>query len=187
MIYYNQNDYEHVLYPSQVRPQSTIKSSGCGVCSASMVVENMTEHKLSVEECAKISMECGARANTGTDMDVLAPVICEKFGLNFEATDDKELVLDFLNNNRGMVIANPGGDREGHVGLFTTSGHYIVLAEARQRTVRVLDPNLKPTSFDREGRRGMVFVDGINIYCDIDVVVEDCLNRSPAFYMFQKA
>lgn len=53
--------------------------------------------------------------------------------------------------------------------------------------MRVLDPNLKPDSFDREGRRGMVFVDGENIYCDIDVVVEDCLNRSPAFFLFRKA
>ena len=120
-------------------------------------------------------------------MEKLAPPLCERFGLAFEATDDKEKVLEFLNNNRGMVIANPGGDREGHIGLFTTTGHYIVLAEARQRTVRVLDPNLKPDSFDREGRRGMVFVDGENIYCDIDVVVEDCLNRSPAFFLFRKA
>lgn len=187
MIYYNQNDYAHVPYPSEARPQSNIKSSGCGVCSACMVVESMTEHKLSVEECAKFSLSVGGLDNDGTNMEKLAPPLCERFGLAFEATDDKEKVLEFLNNNRGMVIANPGGDREGHIGLFTTTGHYIVLAEARQRTVRVLDPNLKPDSFDREGRRGMVFVDGENIYCDIDVVVEDCLNRSPAFFLFRKA
>lgn len=129
MIYYNQNDYAHVPYPSEARPQSNIKSSGCGVCSACMVVENMTEHKLSVEECAKFSLSVGGRDNFGTDMEKLAPPLCERFGLAFEATDDKEKVLEFLNNNRGMVIANPGGDREGHVGLFTTSGHYIVLAK----------------------------------------------------------
>ena len=187
MIYYNQNDYEHIPYPSEANPRATIKCSGCGICSACMVVENMTEHKLSVEECAKLSLSVGGRDNAGTDMEKLAPPLCERFGLTFEATDDKEKVLDFLNNNRGMVIANPGGDREGHIGLVTTTGHYIVLAEARQRTVRVLDPNLKPDSFDREGRRGMVFVDGENIYCDIDLVVEDGLNRSPAFFLFQKA
>ena len=137
MIYYNQNDYAHVPYPSEVRPQSNIKTSGCGVCSACMVVENLTEHKLSVEECAKFSISVGGRDNHGTDMEKLAPPLCARFGLTFEATDDKEKVLEFLNNNRGMVIANPGGDREGHVGLFTTSGHYIVLVEARQRTVRI--------------------------------------------------
>lgn len=187
MIYYNQNDYAHVSYPSEIHPESNIQTSGCGVCSACMVVENMTDQKFSVEECAKFSMEVGGRDNSGTDMEALAPALCERFGLAYESTDDKQKVLDFLNAGRGMVIANPGGDREGHIGLFTKGGHYIVLAEARQRTVRVLDPNLKPDSFDREGRRGMVFVNGTDIYCDIDVVVEDCLNRSPAFYMFSKA
>ena len=111
MIYYNQNDYEHIPYPSEANPRATIKCSGCGICSACMVVENMTEHKLSVEECTKFSLSVGGRDNAGTDMEKLAPPLCERFGLTFEATDDKEKVLDFLNNNRGMVIANPGGDR----------------------------------------------------------------------------
>ena len=71
MIYYNQNDYAHVPYPSEARPQSNIKSSGCGVCSACMVVESMTEHKLSVEECAKFSLSVGGRDNDGTNMEKL--------------------------------------------------------------------------------------------------------------------
>lgn len=95
MIYYNQNDYAHVPYPSEARPQSNIKSSGCGVCSACMVVESMTEHKLSVEECAKFSLSVGGRDNDGTDMEKLAPPLCERFGLAFEATDDKERCWSF--------------------------------------------------------------------------------------------
>ena len=132
-------------------------------------------------------MSVGGRDNFGTDMEKLGTAISEKYGLAMETTDDKEKVLAFLNANKGMVIANPGGDREGHAGLFTKYGHYIVVAEAKGRTVKVLDPSLSPTKFEKEERRGQVFVDGVNIYCDIDVVVEDCLNRSPAFYMFSKA
>ncbi|MBQ3201974.1 MAG: hypothetical protein IJB22_08655 [Clostridia bacterium] len=187
MIFYNQNDYAHIPYPSESNPKGNIKTSGCGVCSASMVVENMTEHKLPIAECTAFSMAVGGRDNYGTDMEKLGAAISEKYGLVMETTDDKEKVLAFLNANKGMVIANPGGDREGHVGLFTKYGHFIVVAEARGRTVKVLDPNLKPTSFQKEGQTGFLFVDGVNIYCDIDVVVEDCLNRSPAFYMFSKA
>lgn len=184
MVFYNQNDYEHVPYPCEAEPEAEIKSSGCGVCSACMIVENMTEHKLSVEECARLSLSVGGRDNDGTDMQKLGPVIAERYGLTYAETDNPKKALEHLNGGHGMIIANPGGDREGHVGLFTTTGHYIVLAEARGRTVRVLDPNLKPDSFDREGRKGYVFVDGTNIYCDIAVVAEDCLNRDPAFYLF---
>lgn len=187
MIFYNQNDYTHIPYPSERNPKGNIETSGCGVCCASMVVENMTEHKLPVAECTALSMAVGGRDNFGTDMEILGKAIAEKYGLKMETTDDKEAALAFLNAGKGMIIANPGGDREGHVGLFTTSGHYILLAEARGRTVRVLDPNLKPTSFQKEGQTGYLFVDGVNIYCDMDVVKEDCMNRSPGFYMFSKA
>ena len=114
MIYYNQNDYAHVPYPSEARPQSNIKSSGCGVCSACMVVESMTEHKLSVEECAKFSLSVGGRDNDGTDMEKLAPPLCERFGLAFEATDDKEKVLaEMLHDKKAQdgqitIIKVPG-------------------------------------------------------------------------------
>lgn len=187
MIFYNQNDYEHLPYPSEGFPEENIANAGCGICSACMVVENMTGEHFSVEECAAFALANEARDDDGTIMEKLAPALCERFGLTFEATDDKEKTLAFLNANEGMVIANPGGDREGHVGLFTTTGHYIVLAAARQRTVLVLDPSLSPTKFSKEARRGMLFVDGVNIYCDMDTVAEDCLNRSPAFFLFKKA
>ena len=114
MIYYNQNDYAHVPYPSEARPQSNIKSSGCGVCSACMVVESMTEHKLSVEECAKFSLSVGGRDNDGTNMEKLAPPLCERFGLAFEATDDKEKVLaEMLHDKKAQggqitIIKVPG-------------------------------------------------------------------------------
>ena len=43
----------------------------------------------------------------------------------------------FLNENRGMVIANTKGDRpdDGWIGVFSDGGHYIVLTHA-EGTVR---------------------------------------------------
>lgn len=187
MIFYNQNDYAHIPYPSAGFPNENIAEAGCGICSACMVVENLTGEHFSVAECAAFALASEARDDSGTVMEKLAPALCERFGLSFEATDDKEKTLAFLNAGEGMVIANPGGDREGHVGLFTTGGHYIVLSAARYRTVQVLDPSLSPTKFSKESRRNLLFVDGNNIYCDIDMVSEDCLNRSPAFFLFKKA
>ena len=184
MVYYCQNDYDHVPYTNPERPTATIASSGCGVCSACMVVENLLGVSFPVEECAKLAQACGARDGYGTDMIILGKALTEKFPLYQINTDDKNEALAFLHEHKGMVIANPGGDREGHIGLFTKGGHYIVLAEACRTTVRILDPSLSPTKFECEGRKGEVFVNGTDIYCDIEAVVDDCANRSPAFYMF---
>ena len=184
MIFYCQNDYEHVPYTNADRPTATIASSGCGVCSACMVVENLLGVSFPVEECARFAQACGARDGYGTDMEILGKALTEKFPLRQENTDSKERALEFLHNHEGMIIANPGGDREGHIGLFTKGGHYIVLAEACRNTVRILDPSLSPTKFDCEGRRGEVFVNGTDVYCDMDAVMDDCENRSPKFYMF---
>ena len=185
MVYYCQNDYDHVPYTNADRPTATIASSGCGVCSACMVVENLLGVSFPVEEAAVFSQNCGARDGYGTDMMILGKALEQKFPLLMEITDDADKALAFLHNKEGMIIANAGGDREGHVGLFTKGGHYIVLAEACRRTVRILDPSLRPDKFDVEGRRGEVFVNGTDIYCDMGAVVDDCLNRSPAFYLFR--
>lgn len=186
MVYYNQNNYPHIPYPSEKNATANIKNAGCGVCCCCMVVENMTEHRLSIEECTEISMQNGGRVIRGTNMKILGPIIAERYGLTMEQTDDPERVLEFLNAKQGMVIANPSGDREGHKGTFSHGGHFIVVAEARGRTVRVLDPNYTEEEFVQEGRMAKVFAVGNDIYCDIDVVTVDCLERQPKFYLFAK-
>ena len=45
MIYYNQNDYEHIPYPSEANPRATIKCSGCGIC-----VERCCGHCISMQQ-----------------------------------------------------------------------------------------------------------------------------------------
>ena len=113
MNFYCQLDYEHIPYPSPTSPHGTLSNNGCGVCSAAMVVEAMTGQIFPPEEAARLAKACGAREGFGTNMAIFAPTISRTFHLHYAATGDPSVAQAFLEENRGMVIANTQGDREG--------------------------------------------------------------------------
>ena len=86
-----------------------------------------------------------------------------------------------------MVIANTYGDRPEHIGVFSDSGHYIVLAEAKGTEVKVWDPMYKLGSdrFEKEGRKAKVRLDGTDAYADFCEIEADCFERP--FFLFEKA
>ena len=130
--FYCQLDYDHVPYTSPVSPHGTIANNGCGPCSGSMVAENMLGVVFPPEESARFAQECGARDGFGTNLYIYSRAYAKKFGLHLTETEDGMEALRFLQEKRGMVIANVRGDRpeDGHIGVFSDSGHYIVLAAA---------------------------------------------------------
>lgn len=187
--FYCQLDYEHVPYPSPVgSPNGNLANNGCGVCSASMVVENMLGVSFTPEESAKLAKACGAREGFGTDLYIYSPVFARQFGLNVKDTEDADEALRFLQEGRGMVIANTQGDRpqDGYIGVFSNSGHYVVLAGANGNEVLVWDPMYKEGSdrFEISGRKGKVRLDGTDAYADFDVLRQDCKDRP--FFLFWK-
>jgi len=188
-IFYCQLDYEHVPYLSPMgTAQGNISNNGCGVCSASMVIENMLGVSFPPEVAAKLAKMCGAREVFGTDLYTFAPVLAAQFNLNVIETESVEETLRFLQEKRGMVIANVRGDRpdDGYIGVFSTGGHYVVIAEAEGTTVKVLDPMYREGSgrFDIPGRKGKVRMDGTDAYADMSVFAEDCKERP--FFLFEK-
>lgn len=186
--FYCQLDYEHVPYPSPVGAvNGNIANNGCGVCSASMLVENMLDVPFSVEEAAKMAKACGAREGYGTNLYIFAPVFAAAFGMKVRDTEDGQEALRFLQEGRGMVIANTYGDRPEHIGVFSDGGHYIVLAEAKGTEVKVWDPMYKLGSdrFEKPGRKGKVRLDGTDAYADFSEIEQDCFERP--FFLFEKA
>ena len=188
--FYCQLDYEHVPYPSPVGSvEGNIANNGCGVCSASMVVENMLDVPFPPEEAAKMAKACGAREGYGTDLYIFSPVFAKAFGMTCRDTEDPDEALRFLQEKRGMVIANVRGDRpdDGYIGVFSDSGHYVVIAEAEGTTVKVWDPMYKLGSdrFEKPGRKEKVRLDGTDAYADMSVFHEDCKERP--FFLFEKA
>lgn len=188
-VFYCQLDYEHVPYPSPVgEEEGNIANNGCGVCAASMVVENLLGVPFPPEEAAKMAKTCGAREGYGTDLYIFSPVFAEAFGLHVRHTGDALKALIFLQEKKGMVIANIRGDRpeDGYIGVFSDSGHYVVIAEAQGTTVKVWDPMYKEGSgrFELPGRTGKVRMDGTDAYTDMYVFYEDCKERP--FFLFEK-
>lgn len=184
MQFYRQLDYQHIAYPSPTSPNGTLADNGCGVCAASMIVENLAQRRFAPDESAKLAIACGAREGFGTDMSIFAPIFSERFGLGSKATNDTSEVLRFLNERKGMAIANTTGDHGGWTGVFSESRHYIVLAGAEDHTVAVWDPMLSPGRYDIPGRAGKVSLVGKTAYADFSVIVNDCGERP--YYLFWK-
>lgn len=183
-IFYCQLDYEHIPYTSPVSPHGNLANNGCGPCSGSMVAENMLGVSFPPEESGKFAKECGSREGFGTNLYIYSRAFAEHFNLDLIETEDGMEALRFLQEKRGMVIANTKGDRpeDGYIGVFSDSGHYIVLAEADGTTVKVWDPMYKLGSdrFEKPGRKEHVRLDGTDAYADMSVIIQDC-NERPYF------
>lgn len=184
--YYNQNNYKNVPYPSPSLPKATVKSGGCGVVCSSMIVENLTSHKMSPITMAKYAISKGARVNGGTDMNVLAKSICADYGLSFTITNDENKLINHLKSG-GMAIANVGGNRSGYIGVFSDGGHYITVVEINNNgKVIILDPGYYVGKYNKVGRKGKVTMNGNECICDISVLAKDTENRSPAYWLFER-
>lgn len=58
-----------------------------------MVVENMTMHSFSLEECRQMVYDLKANMSAGSDLQIMGPAVAEKFGLTYDQTDDINKML----------------------------------------------------------------------------------------------
>lgn len=186
-IFYCQLDYADVPYPNAHTGRGTIADNGCGPCCAAMVAENMLGISFPPQEACRLAIECGAREKPGTDLYIFAPVFASRVGLKVKNTMDADEAKAFLAHGEGLVIANTYGDRpqDGWIGVFSDSGHYIVLAGIEDNTVRVWDPMYRPGRYDVPGRAGKVRMRGNEAFADFDIIREDCHDRP--FFLFSRA
>ena len=184
MNFYCQLDYKHIPYVSPTSLNGNIADNGCGVCCASMIIEEIKGLDFPPEICAVFSKQSGAREGFGTDMRILAPAISKEFNIPVVSTLDTKEVISFLKKKQGFVIANTIGDREDWIGVFSDGRHYIVLTSLEDNTVGVLDPMYREGRYDVEGRKGKVRMDGFTAYADFSVVENDCMGKT--YYMFSK-
>ena len=189
--YLNQTDYPHVSYPTLTDlpeyycPDSTVRSSGCGLCAVAMVVTNLTGTEFSLIEALELSLAVNANHSPGTDMDLLAPYVAERFDLSLVMTDDPELLRQHMLAG-GMAVACAAGDKpeEDYIGVFSHGGHYIAVVdiEADGEHITVLDPSQLPDKYHEKGREGKVIEDGHILHTTMSVLAEDCRFRQPEHY-----
>ena len=181
-MYYNQNNYANVPYPSAGNPTATVKTGGCGVCCASMIVEGLTGKTWPPEESAKYAIKAGARITGGTDMERLSSCIAKDYGLSFKTTDDLSALIAHLPT--GMAVINVGGDRSGYTGLFSDGGHYITATGLNNGKIVIYDPGYYPGKFSKAGRGGKVSITGNEITVVPALLDKDAESRSPRYYLF---
>lgn len=180
MYYYNQENYNSIPYPYKDNGK-TIKTSGCGVCCACMVFNNLAGKELySVKQMAELSLKNGARISNGTDMTKLLTALCNKHkDFKFTTTTDEEKVVAHLKSG-GMVIANQGDKYN----VFSTAGHFVVLSKMNGANIEVLDPQMYDGKYDAYSRpKRIVKKTGTGCIVSKSELGKATQDRNPAYFL----
>ena len=167
LTYYSQADsrWATKLYTSTNNRTQTMKSSACGPTSGAMVVSS-AKGAILPTTLASLSVDNGYRtANSGTAW-AFYPFIADYFGFKeYHKTSDFNKAMDYLKQKNAIgtskyyIICSCGS------GLFTTGGHYIVLASLDNNTIQVMDPYLYNGKFNTASRKNAkVQVKGTSAY-----------------------
>lgn len=175
-VYYNQADprWASHPYPSQELPGATIKSGGCGVTCAAMVVSSSKEI-VRPDTMGDIARQNGFRPNGGTAWE-LFPYVAQRWGLETREVKSSYEALQACKDGYFVVILCSAG-------LWTTGGHYILAVGARGDQIEIFDPYLYAGKFNRYGRQGKVSVEGNSCFVQIDTFKQN--SEAHAFFAYK--
>ena len=193
MKYLNQLQYKHIPYRTRVsmdveeaKKNTTLSSSGCGLCSVCMMIELLTDKTLELEDAIQISYDCVANHSAGIDMEIYGPVVAEKFDLAYSNTSDLDEAIRHLQNG-GKIVIHVRIPEEGKLGLFTKSGHYLTLISTDGKDFCILDPSYTPTKFHIPEREGKVNENSAPyLYCDVNTVHAEGRKDGPIYHLFSR-
>lgn len=195
MRYINQRDYPDMIYITRADPEhprhesgkkTTIKSSGCGLCSAIMVADRLLpSYSFELEDAIALSYESKANLAVGTSSKPFFTAFAKKLGLRMEATKDLDALRRCLRTG-GAAVVLVSGDREGHIGLFTHGGHYMaIIGEEPDGRFAILDPSYYEGKYEEEGRSGKVEVTrGVITLCSGEVLAKECEPKPTPYFLF---
>lgn len=151
MYYYNQTQYDNVPYDNKSTPNKTetISSSGCGVCCACMVINNlMGKEAYTVKQMADFSIKNGARDSGGTNTNTLLTALAKaNTGFSFTRCNNENDLVKHLKNG-GMAIVNQGDAWN----VFSSQGHFVVAIGMDGENIKVADPYWYSDKYDRNPR-----------------------------------
>ena len=195
MKYVNQLQHPHLLYVTRTDPDcdkhewgktTTVRSSGCGLCSAIMVADRLLPYyDFDLYDAIDLSYEVGANRGPGTNYRKFAPAFAEKLGLTVEFSHDTDQLRKCLRTG-GAAVALVYGRAEGQ-GLFTRGAHYMaVIGEEPDGRFAILDPSFKEGKFDEPDRKGKVEIkNGVIVLCDQEnLEKQKPTSDAPPYYLF---
>ncbi len=194
MKYINQHEHRDIPYRTRIkmenieesRKNTTVSSSGCGLCSVCMMIDMLTNKTLELEEAVQLSYDCVANHSAGTDMEIYAPVIAEKFDLEYSNTSDLDEAIRHLQNG-GQIVVHVRIPEEGKLGLFTKGGHYMTIISTDGKEFCILDPSYSPEKFHIPEREGKVNdKNAPYLYCDVNIVHAEGRKDGPKYHLFSR-
>lgn len=178
---YNQNDYANLAYNKPNGEKKTIASSGCGVVSSCIAVNSIVGKELyTVKQMRDLSLNCGARTNNGTAVNVLLNAIVKKVvGLSYSTTSDEDKLIKHLKNG-GVAIANQGSSYN----VFSTAGHFVVCVAMSGDNIEVIDAQMYSGKYDRSPRPKRIVKKTAN-GCIVSKteISKATADRSPSYYL----
>lgn len=162
MIIYYQTDnrWANKLYSASAPHTETIKSSGCGVTAAAMIISNLTKEKVTPDVMADYSVKYGYRIDgVGTSFS-LYPAIAKKYNLNCTQTNSIEEAISCVKSG-GMVVCSTNG---GANGLFSTGGHLFVMCGIEGKICIFADPYLYDGKYNISFRKNKAKVKNGLVY-----------------------
>jgi len=162
MIIYSQRDprWANHIYSAIPPNTETIKSSGCGVTSAAIIISNLTTEIITPDVMADYSIQNGFKIDGVGTTFALFPAIANKWTLNCIQTSDINKAVDCVENG-GMVVCSTTG---GTTGLFSTSGHLFVMSGVNGDSLEFIDPDLYQGKYNVSYRKNKATVKNGKVY-----------------------
>lgn len=156
LTYYNQADIRWAKkpYTSSKNKTQTIKSSGCGPTSAAMVVSS-SKGAILPTTMAKLFVDNGYRTKSNGTAWSAWSFVADYFDFKeYSTTSNIDKALNYLKKDKNkdgvsdyFIVASC------NYGLFTTSGHYIVLVGYKGDTIFIYDPYSYVGKFSTPSRK----------------------------------
>ena|GEM_PF-6501386 len=179
---FNQNDYAHVPYPRPSDPKANVKGGGCGVCCGSTILGYFGKH-YPPEVLAPIFLQRGARADSGTNMQLACKIVAEMADVKVTTSSDEAELVRCLKVG-GIAIANVDGDA-GEKGVFSNEGHYIVVVGVKDNGDLVIyDVGDYASKYTSAYRASKVKREGELLVCSQATLDMDTKHRTPNYYLF---
>ena len=155
LTYYSQADkrWSNKLYTSTNNRRQTMKSSGCGPTCGAMIVSS-AKGEILPTTMAKIAVDNGFRTKSNGTAWSFFPFIADYFDFKeYYTTTNFEKAMKYLKQKNKIgeskyyIVVSCGK------GVFTSSGHYVVLASLDSGKIEVLDSYIYSGKFNTTSRK----------------------------------